>query len=101
MGGGAVESALRAGAGAPDLKLIETLGWDGQHLVRLPLHLARLARSAALLGWRCDLLVVVHLTAKDITIDGRQRFVEHGLQWSSCQFSRQGLFPRHDVQNFW
>lgn len=53
-----MESALRAGAGAPDLKLIETLGWDGQHLVRLPLHLARLARSAALLGWRCDLLAV-------------------------------------------
>lgn len=53
-----MESALRAGAGAPDLKLIETLGWDGQRLVRLPLHLARLAASAALLGWRCDLLAV-------------------------------------------
>lgn len=53
-----MESALCAGAGAPDLKLIETLGWDGQRLVRLPLHLARLARSAALLGWRCDRLAV-------------------------------------------
>ena len=53
-----MESALRAGAGAPDLKLIETLGWDGQHLVRLPLHLARLAAAAALLGWRCDLVAV-------------------------------------------
>ncbi|EKD60711.1 MAG: hypothetical protein ACD_54C00594G0001, partial [uncultured bacterium] len=36
-----MESSLCAGAGAPDLKLIETLGWDGQRLVRLPLHLAR------------------------------------------------------------
>ena len=53
-----MESGLRAGAGAPDLKLIETLGWDGKRLVRLPLHLARLARSAELLGWACDLAAV-------------------------------------------
>ncbi|KAF0173890.1 MAG: hypothetical protein FD162_1396 [Rhodobacteraceae bacterium] len=53
-----MESSLCAGAGAPDLKLIETLGWDGQRLVRLPLHLARLAAAAALLGWRCDLVAV-------------------------------------------
>ncbi|MFC3181023.1 aminotransferase class IV [Cypionkella sinensis] len=53
-----MESTLLAGAGAPDLKLIETLGWDGRRLVRLPLHLARLARSAAALGWGCDLAVV-------------------------------------------
>lgn len=50
-----MESALLAGAGAPGLKLIETLCWDGQRLVRLPLHLARLARSARALGWGCDL----------------------------------------------
>jgi 4-amino-4-deoxychorismate lyase len=49
-----VESALSAGAGAPELRLIETLGWDGQQLVRLPLHLARLSASAARLGWGCD-----------------------------------------------
>lgn len=49
-----MESALRSGAGAPGLKLIETLGFDGVRLVRLPLHLARLQRSAALLGWGCD-----------------------------------------------
>ncbi len=53
-----MESALLAGAGAPDLKLIETLGWDGQQLVRLPLHLVRLARSARALGWGCDLAAV-------------------------------------------
>lgn len=46
-----MESALRSGSGAPGLKLIETLGFDGARLVRLPLHLARLQRSAAVLGW--------------------------------------------------
>jgi len=49
-----VESALHAGAGAPGLKLVETLGWDGAQLGRLPLHMARLVRSAQLLGWSCD-----------------------------------------------
>lgn len=53
-----MESALHAGAGATGLKLIETLAWDGQRLVRLPLHLARLAASAQALGWGCDLAVV-------------------------------------------
>lgn len=53
-----MESTLHAGAGAPGLKLIETLCWDGQRLVRLPLHLARLARSARALGWGCDLAAV-------------------------------------------
>lgn len=53
-----MESALHAGAGAPGLKLIETLAWDGQRLVRLPLHLARLARSAQAFGWGCDLAAV-------------------------------------------
>ena len=53
-----MESALRSGAGAPGLKLIETLGFDGARLLRLPLHLARLQRSAALLGWGCDVVAV-------------------------------------------
>lgn len=38
----------------PDLKLIETLLWDGSDLIRLPRHLARLSQSAARLGWPCD-----------------------------------------------
>jgi 4-amino-4-deoxychorismate lyase len=46
-----VESALRAGSGAPGLKLIETMLWDGRAIVRLPLHLARMAHGAAALGW--------------------------------------------------
>ena len=55
MGGGAVESAFRQGdLTQPDLRLIETLGWDGRNFPRLPLHLARLARAAAAFGWPCD-----------------------------------------------
>ncbi|MES2916301.1 MAG: aminotransferase class IV family protein [Pseudomonadota bacterium] len=53
MGGGAVESALREGGGEPGLRLIETLLWDGAGAPRWPLHLARLRRSAGLLGWLC------------------------------------------------
>jgi 4-amino-4-deoxychorismate lyase len=58
MGGSLVESALRAGAGQPGLKLIETLAWDGAVLLRLPRHMARLQRSAQALGWPCDLAQV-------------------------------------------
>ncbi len=49
-----MESALSDGAGDPSLTLIETLGWDGAGFARLALHLARLSRSAARLGWACD-----------------------------------------------
>lgn len=49
-----MESALRAGAGEPELTLIETMLWDGARVQRLALHLARLERSARLLGWGCD-----------------------------------------------
>lgn len=47
-----MESALHHGADA-ELKLIETLGWDGLRFPRLDLHLARLEASAARLGWPC------------------------------------------------
>ncbi|MEZ5754095.1 MAG: aminotransferase class IV family protein [Paracoccaceae bacterium] len=53
MGGGAVEGALRGRAG-DGVRLIETLLWDGARFPRLPLHLARLARGAASLGFPCD-----------------------------------------------
>ncbi len=48
-----MESALREGGREPGLKLIETLLWDGAAAPRWPLHLARLQRSAAALGWTC------------------------------------------------
>lgn len=48
-----MESPLRAAAGQPGLRLIETLGWDGTRIARLDLHVARLTRSAAVLGWPC------------------------------------------------
>lgn len=49
-----MESTLRRGAGTPGLTLIETLGWNGAAFSRLDRHIARLAASAARLGWRCD-----------------------------------------------
>ncbi len=48
-----MESALREGGREPGLKLIETVLWDGTAAPRWPLHQARLARSAGLLGWPC------------------------------------------------
>lgn len=48
-----MESALRAGAGQPGLKLIETLR-VGSPPARLALHRARMAAGAAALGWGFD-----------------------------------------------
>ena len=48
-----MESPLRIQP-LPGLKLIETLLWDGTAYPRLPLHLARLARSATTFGFACD-----------------------------------------------
>ena len=50
-GAGEPDLRLAEGASAPDLRLIETLLWDGERFPRLALHEARLARSAAALGW--------------------------------------------------
>ena len=47
-----MEGALRGRAG--DVRLIETLLWDGAGFPRLSLHLARLARGAGTLGFPCD-----------------------------------------------
>ena len=58
MGGGAVESPLHTRFGPqliPEgLALIETLLWDGRAYPRVVGHMARLARSAARLGWDLD-----------------------------------------------
>ena len=48
-----MESALREGSGEPGLRLIETMLWDGAKAPRWALHLARLRRSAEMLGWPC------------------------------------------------
>lgn len=50
-----MESTLFQHAAANGVRLIETLGWDGAHLVRLDLHLARLGAGAASLDYPCDL----------------------------------------------
>jgi len=58
-----VESALRRSAPA-DLRLIETLRWEpGGGFVRLPRHLARLARGAAALAVPLDVAAVERLLA--------------------------------------
>lgn len=50
-----MESTLR-GPVPPGLKLIETFGWwPGEGARRLELHMARMAASAAVLGWGFDL----------------------------------------------
>ncbi len=46
-----MEGALREGGRQPGLRLIETVLWDGRAAPRWALHLARLRRSAAMLGW--------------------------------------------------
>jgi 4-amino-4-deoxychorismate lyase len=51
-----VEGALREGGGEPGLRLIETVLWDGARAPRWPLHLARLTRSAGLIGWSCPVV---------------------------------------------
>lgn len=55
MAGSASEGALRAGAGASALRLIETMRLSGVGLAtRQALHRARMARGAAALGWPFD-----------------------------------------------
>lgn len=46
-----MEDPLRAKAGEPGLKLIETMLWDGMAFPRGALHLERLIRSRQRLGW--------------------------------------------------
>lgn len=69
---------------APDLRLIETMLWDGAAFPRWPLHMARMARSAAAFGWRFDAgraAEAAHGATGPaparlrLTLDGRGRFV--------------------------
>ncbi len=68
-----MEGALREGGGEPGLRLIETMRWDGAAVPRWPLHLARLRRSAGLLGWACPAVVPAgpaHPARLRLTLDG-------------------------------
>lgn len=75
-----MESALREGGGEPGLKLIETMLWDGAGVPRWPLHLARLRRSAGMLGWGCPEIVPegpAHPARLRLTLDREGR-----LDWT-------------------
>ena len=56
-----MESALSDGAFDPKLRLIETMLWDGHGFPRLKLHMQRLGRSAAALGWQAPVGVALAL----------------------------------------
>ena len=71
-----MESALREGGGKPGLKLIETVLWDGAKAPRWALHMARLRRSAGMLGWDCPKVVVTgpdHPARLRLTLDREGR----------------------------
>ena len=73
-----MEGALREGGRQPGLRLIETVLWDGRAAPRWALHLARLRRSAAMLGWNCPEIAVAgpdHPARLRLTLD-RNRAVD-------------------------
>ncbi len=75
-----MESALREGGREPGLRLIETMLWDGGAAPRWPLHMARLRRSAGLLGWCCPQVAPegpTHPARLRLTVDR-----EGGVEWT-------------------
>ncbi len=73
-----MEGALREGGREPGLRLIETVLWDGSRAPRWPLHLARLQRSAGLLGWHCPPVAPLgpnHPARLRLTLDGEGHVV--------------------------
>lgn len=58
-----MESPFRPADLTPDLRLIETLAWDGARFTRLDRHLARLSHSAARLGFVHDPAAVAEALA--------------------------------------
>lgn len=86
-----MEGALREGGREPGLKLIETVLWDGAKAPRWPLHLARLRRSAGLLGWDCPEVAVSgpdHPARLRLTLDraGRLEWTEAVLPPTKAQW---------------
>ncbi len=71
-----MESALREGGRQPGLRLIETMLWDGRAAPHWPLHVARLQRSAELLGWTCPAIAPAgpdHPARLRLTLDAGER----------------------------
>lgn len=71
-----MEGPLREGGGEPGLRLIETVLWDGASAPRWALHLARLRRSAGMLGWSCPEVTPSgpdHPARLRLTLDGEGR----------------------------
>lgn len=92
-----MESALREGGRDPGLRLIETVLWDGKAAPRWPRHLARLQRSAALLGWDCPPVAPegpAHPARLRLTLDrgGRAAWEVHPLPPTRAEW-RVALAP--------
>ncbi len=86
-----MESALREGGRQPGLRLIETILWDGSGAPRWPLHLARLQRSAGLLGWACP----------DVAPDGPDHPARLRLTLDSLGHSLWETFPLPPAKREW
>lgn len=68
-----MESSFRDSGLIPDLRLIETVLWDGAACPRIAGHLARLRASAAAFGWPCDADAARALLCGDPGIPARLR----------------------------
>lgn len=60
-----MENPLLAGADDPELRLIETMYWDGQAVRHWSLHLARLQAGVHALGWQCPTIGAISRHAPD------------------------------------
>ena len=91
-----MESALRAGAGAPGLCLIETMRFGPDGVVpRLALHAARMTRGAKTLGWRFDPGAFAALVAGcDPVLGGRLRVT---LAADGLAVTQADLAPSREV----
>ncbi|WP_375155658.1 aminotransferase class IV [Neotabrizicola shimadae] len=73
-----MEGALREGGSAPELKLIETLLWDGARAVRADRHGTRMAAAATALGWGFDASRFAALARGEAGVPARLRLTLDG-----------------------